>query len=312
MWICVGLGVHSLPQAADESSNLASSAVLIGSDKADVTVEDVMLYLEWISVQSGVAISDISSARVSQAVIELYALELIDGDIAGAQLYSPGLTAWLPEHLLTMNRVQRFIDLSVEKAMLATDWNAEAREYYAANLDDFVTAETITLRTLLLRTESRSMEEALAIAESLLADRLSEQSFESLVDEYSEDEAGRAVHGLMENVVRGETVPSFDEAAFSLSEPGQVSNPVESEFGVHLIQLLSKSPARTQPFNEVSAEIITGLKPEREAAYRLAIQNEARSREPSGHKVNESAVDAFMNSLGHKKLTVPSAPNLNE
>lgn len=308
MWICLGLGFYSLPQAADESSHVASNAVLIGSDEADVTVEDVMLYLEWISVRSGVAISDISSARVSQAIIELYALELIDGDAAGAQLYSPGLTAWLPEHLLIMNRVQRFIDLSVEEAMLATDWKAEAREYYAANLEDFVTAETITLRTLLLRTESRSIEEALAIAKSLLADRLPEQSFESLVDEYSEDEAGRAAHGLMENVARGETVPSFEEAAFSLSESGQVSDPVESEFGVHLIQLLDKSPARTKPFAEVSAEIISDLKPLREAGYRLAIQNEARSREPSGHKVNESAVDAFMNSLGHKKLNVPTPP----
>ena len=312
MWICLGSGVYSLPQAADESSNVASNAVLIASDEAKVTVEDVMLYLEWISMQSGVAISDISSARVSQAVIELYALELVDGDAAGAQLYSPGLADWLPEHLLRVNRVQRFIDLSVEKAMLATDWDAEAREYYAANLDDFVTPETITLRTLLLRTESRSTEEALAIAQSLVADRLAEQSFESLVDEYSEDEVGRAAHGLMENVARGQTVPSFEEAAFSLLEPGQLSDPVVSKFGVHLIQLVEKSSSQIKPFEEVSASLISDLKQSREADYRYGIQNEARSREPSGHEVNEPAIDAFMSSLGHKKLTVPKAPQFNE
>lgn len=306
------IGAYSLPQAADDSTKVPSQTVLIGSNEAEITVEDVMLYLEWLSIQSGVAIADISGARVSQAIIELYALQLVDGDATGTQLYSPGLADWLPEHLLTVNRVKRFIDLSVDKAMSVTDWDSEAREYYAVHLDDFVTPETITIRTLLLRTKSRSMEEALELAQFLVTDRLPEQSFESLVDEYSEDDAGRAAHGLMENVARGETVPSFEEAAFSLLEPGQLSDPVTSEFGVHLIKLLSKSPARTKPFEEVSATIVSDLKRSREADYRKALQNEARSREPAGYRINESAIDALMNSLGHKKLNVPTPPSLNE
>lgn len=312
IWIVIGMGAYSLPQAADDASSVPDDAVLIGSDSVEVTAGEVMLYLEWLAIKSGVPIGGISGSRVSQAVIELYALKLVDDDAAGTQLYSPGLAAWLPAHLLTENRVARFIELSVDKAMLATDWESEAREYYAVNLDDFVVPETITVRTLLLRTESRSMEEALAIAESLLVDRLPEQSFESLVDEYSEDEAGREAQGLMKNMARGETVPSFERAAFSLSEPGQLSDPVVSNFGVHLIQLVDKSPARTRSFEEVSAAIVRDLKRSRPADYRTAIQSEARSREPAGHKVNEAAVDAFMNSLGHTKLTVPKAPNFNE
>ena len=306
--ILLGMGVYSLPYAADDSSSVPSDAVLVGSDNVEVTAGEVMLYLEWLSIASGVPVADIPGARVSQAVIELYALKLVDGDAAGTQLYSPGLAAWLPEHLLAENRAKRFIDLSVDKAMSATDWDSEAREYYAANRDDFVNPESITIRTLLLRTKSRSIEEALELAQFIRTDRLPEQSFESLVDEYSEDEAGRAAHGLMKNVVRGKTVPSFEEAAFSLSEPGQLSDPVVSEFGVHLIELVSKSSARTKPFEEVSATILRELKPNREADYRRAIQNEARTREPAGYRINESAIDAFMNSLGHKKLSLPSPP----
>ena len=85
-----------------------------------------------------------------------------------------------------------------------------------------------------------------------------------------------------------------------------------SNFGVHLIELVSKSPARSKPFEEVSAEIIGRLKPIRKAEYREAIQMEARSREPAGYQINEPAIDVFMNSLGHKKTGIDNAPNLNE
>jgi parvulin-like peptidyl-prolyl isomerase len=116
----------------------------------------------------------------------------------------------------------------------------------------------------------------------------------------------------MENVARGQTVPTFEDAAFSLSEPGELSGPVVSPFGVHLIQLLSKAPARTSAFEEVSAEIVGRLKRIRKAEYREAIQNEARSREPAGYRINESAIDTFMASLGHRKLGIPKAAEYSE
>lgn len=312
LWLCLGICASPLASVADESVSPPLDTVLIGSDDIEVTVEEVMLYLEWLSIQAGVAVTDLTGQRVSQAVIELYALEIVDIDAAGTSLYSPALAAWLPEHLLTMNRVKRFIDVSVENAMLATDWESEAREFYTANLDEFVVPDTITLRTLLLTVESRSMDEALEMAETILASITPEHSFESMVVQYSEDEAGRAANGLMENVTRGQTVPSFEEAAFSLSEPGEVSDPVVSEFGVHLIELVSKSPARQSAFEEVSADIVFYLRRVREGEYREAIQNEARSREPAGYKINESAIDAFMSSLGHTRLNARQLSTVNE
>lgn len=312
LWLCLGICASPLASVADESVSPPLDTVLIGSDDIEVTVEEVMLYLEWLSIQAGVAVTDLTGQRVSQAVIELYALEIVDIDAAGTSLYSPALAAWLPEHLLTMNRVKRFIDVSVENAMLATDWESEAREFYTANLDEFVVPDTITLRTLLLTVESRSMDEALEMAETILASITPEHSFESMVVQYSEDEAGRAANGVMENVTRGQTVPSFEEAAFSLSEPGEVSDPVVSEFGVHLIELVSKSPARQSAFEEVSADIVFYLRRVREGEYREAIQNEARSREPAGYKINESAIDAFMSSLGHTRLNARQLSTVNE
>jgi peptidyl-prolyl cis-trans isomerase C len=212
------------------------------------------------------------------------------------------LEAWLPDYLLAMERVTRFINVSVDKAMDETDWESEAREYYAGNGEQFQVGESISIRTLLIRTSTRSLEEALAIANSLLTDRLPEQTFESLAEQYSEDEVGRLSGGLMENVTRGDTVLPFEEAAFSLTQPGQLSPPVVSEFGVHLIQLLDRSPSRKKSFEEVSSEIVAYLKRIRKDEYKTAIQGEARSREPAGYRINETAIDALMKDLGHSKM----------
>jgi peptidyl-prolyl cis-trans isomerase SurA len=53
---------------------------------------------------------------------------------------------------------------------------------------------------------------------------------------------------------RGEMVPAFDQAAFSL-EPGQISDPVRSPFGWHVIQVVERRSASPKPFDAVKDEI---------------------------------------------------------
>ena len=66
------------------------------------------------------------------------------------------------------------------------------------------------------------------------------ESFESLARIYSEDPGSAANGGLYKNISRGKMVKPFEAAALNLQE-GEISDPVESEFGYHLIQLVKKS-----------------------------------------------------------------------
>lgn len=66
------------------------------------------------------------------------------------------------------------------------------------------------------------------------------ESFESQARIYSEDEGSAALGGLYKNINVGQMVKPFEAAALNLQE-NEMSDPVESEFGFHLIQLIKRS-----------------------------------------------------------------------
>lgn len=66
------------------------------------------------------------------------------------------------------------------------------------------------------------------------------ESFESQARIYSEDEGSAALGGIYKNINMGQMVKPFEAAALNLQE-GEMSDPVESEFGYHLIQLVKRN-----------------------------------------------------------------------
>jgi len=72
------------------------------------------------------------------------------------------------------------------------------------------------------------------------ADIVGGESFESQARIYSEDQGTAPNGGLMKNIFKGQMVKPFEAAALNLQE-GEISDPIESEFGYHVIQLVKKS-----------------------------------------------------------------------
>ncbi|REC76771.1 peptidylprolyl isomerase [Chryseobacterium elymi] len=66
------------------------------------------------------------------------------------------------------------------------------------------------------------------------------ETFESQARIYSEDEGSAANGGLYKNIFKGQMVKPFEAAALNLQE-NEISEPIESEFGYHIIQLIRKS-----------------------------------------------------------------------
>ena len=85
------------------------------------------------------------------------------------------------------------------------------------------------------------------------------EDFAALARQHSQDQGSAVNGGDLGFVVRGQTVPAFEEAAFGL-KAGQVSQVVETTFGFHVLKVGEHRAARTVPLDEVKGEVTEFLK----------------------------------------------------
>lgn len=275
--------------------------VYYSTDAFEVTEFDRQMYLR--NAPDATAEHVGSRIRNLQALSDLYAMEVLMSDADELVLLSEVERDWIAHHAVQLEALKRYIAFEVELQLQNTDWKSEAFEVYQATPETYQLAENVSVRTLLVRIGERSEEEALHLAnEFLLQARRPGADFAELVKKNTEDEAAIADGGLIKNVERGETVEPFEKAAFALREEGELSEPVLSQFGVHLIQLVEHQSPRQKTFEEVMQSIIDELKPLRAAQYRDGIQVEARERKPAGFIEHTQALDALMLRTSDGKL----------
>ena len=145
----------------------------------------------------------------------------------------------------------------------------EVRQYYDANLSQYRTPGQVRASHVLLRVDGDD-EEVAARAAEIAAEARSGADFADLAREHSQDETNAAAGGDLGLVERGRMVPEFENAAFALAE-GEISDPVRSPFGYHVIHVTEKQEEVTQPFAEVRGAIENVLKRERSSARATAL-----------------------------------------
>jgi len=101
-------------------------------------------------------------------------------------------------------------------------------------------------------------------------------NFEELAKKYSEDDGSKAKGGDLGWIVEGQTVPQFQQAAFSLPK-GTISDLVKTEYGFHIIKVLDKETAHTKSFDEVRNEILPTVLDEKVNAEANDISNQMAS-----------------------------------
>ncbi len=143
--------------------------------------------------------------------------------------------------------------------------DAEIRGYYESNRDEFERAATARLNLAYL-SKSSSAEDSIAAlqkAESLRTEIADGADFAEVARRESSDEGSAAQGGDLGRFGRGQMVPAFEQAAFSLPV-GEVSQPVLSPFGYHLIQVQERQGDTVQ-----ARHILIPTSPSEEALDRL-------------------------------------------
>lgn len=126
---------------------------------------------------------------------------------------------------------------------------------YREQKDRFSTPEARRLAHILVATDSRSIEEARALIDTARAEIDGGKPFSEVAMERSDDPGSAAQGGDLGIAARGVFVPAFEEAAFGLTEPGEISEVVETEFGLHLIRLTELTASQIKPFEDVRADV---------------------------------------------------------
>jgi len=141
------------------------------------------------------------------------------------------------------NLLQRY---AVQKVMDDVDVkDEEAKEVYEQNKDKYISDEKVSAKHILVDDEEKCKEIKEEIDNGL--------DFSDAAAKYSSCPSSKK-GGRLGEFGKGQMVPEFEEVAFNMEE-GEISDPVKSQFGYHIIQLDKKVPAEQKSFNEVKEQV---------------------------------------------------------
>ena len=139
--------------------------------------------------------------------------------------------------------------------------DAEVQAYYDNNTERYTQPLNLRASHILLRTEGKDEAEVMAQAQDLATQAREGADFAELARQYSEDDGTKEAGGDLGPIERGQMVPEFEGAAFALAQD-EVSDPVTSMFGIHVIKATEKSGGESQTIDEVRDSIVELLKQE--------------------------------------------------
>jgi peptidyl-prolyl cis-trans isomerase C len=137
-----------------------------------------------------------------------------------------------------------------EKQLKAAISEADAKKIYDQRLTQLKPEDEVAARHILVDTEEKAKE--------LLAKIKAGGDFSALAKENSADTGSKEQGGLLGYFGRGQMVPEFEKAAFTMTK-GQVSEPVKTNFGWHIIKLEDRRRKPPPSFDEVKETILNSL-----------------------------------------------------
>jgi len=168
---------------------------------------------------------------------------------------------------------------------------AALEEYYAAHKEEFSQKEEVQAQHILVRLAENAGPEETAKANATIKEiqeKLAKgESFATLASTYSEDPGSKNKGGDLGSFGQGQMVPEFEKVAFA-TPVGKVSEPVRSKFGIHLIKVNGKTPARVQTFEEVKDKISAQLQEEKKKTAFEELIKELKKKYPVKTSVEEA------------------------
>jgi len=157
----------------------------------------------------------------------------------------------------------------------------DAKTFYDSNNSEFQNPETVKASHILFMVKKEDTEEVAkakeAAAKKAAARANKGENFTKLAKELSEEPGAKESGGDLGFFSKDRMVPEFSEVAFA-QKPGDISKPVRTQFGWHVIKVIEKKPAGTMGFDEVKDQITTYLKSTKQREVVEAVLKDLKSQ----------------------------------
>jgi parvulin-like peptidyl-prolyl isomerase len=162
---------------------------------------------------------------------------------------------------------QHWMDAQVIGKTDVTD--ADAEDFYKKNPEQFKSPERVRASHILIAVPEDAKPEVVAQkqkAAQAIADRVKKgEAFDKLAKELSEDPSAKENSGDLDFFTKEQMVPEFANAAFSMKKD-EISNPVRSSFGFHIIKVTDHKDAETVTLEKVKPQLLAYLKQQKKTA----------------------------------------------
>lgn len=272
------------PSKAETGRGLNEAAIVNGDP---IYMSEVDKQLEWISAQHKTAEQKKAFAQQKRQIQKQILNILIDQKLYEQQAEKLGVKVTNQEVENEVNRTKKLFSSEAEFAKALKDaqmtlddlreftknrllqervnnkvvgkitvTDQEMQDYYEKNKDQFKEPEQVKVSHILVKTE----DEAKKIREEIVGGL----DFAEAAKKYSTEAATKRKGGDLGFVQKGVMAAEFDQAAFAL-DVGQVSQPVKTQFGWHLIKMFEQKEARDRSFDEIKASLERMLKAQTES-----------------------------------------------
>jgi peptidyl-prolyl cis-trans isomerase C len=201
------------------------------------------------------------SERIEQMLFQMLVMKQANRDARASGLdKKPYVAAHMA--IASERTLARYQMEAAKNAIKPPDFSELAKEKYTADPTQFSEPDTATLVHLLITEGERGSDAAVKLIQKLHKRVLKNPGkLQALVMEYSDDPSKSTNQGTLKNISLATLDPDFADAARKL-EPGQLSQPVKSQFGWHIIRLDAITRGRQPEFDEIKAKIVSDLEQE--------------------------------------------------
>ena len=203
--------------------------------------------------------------------------DVVNSMLLHAQLAADAREAGFDKEQIIIERMRLAADAELAIAWIdqyiamqpGADYEKLAYENYQLNKDTYLSSPKLDVSHILISTSERSDTDAEVMANEIFLQVTEDpELFNELVLSHSEDPSASSNKGMFRNVNKGDMVKEFEDVAFAM-EAGEISRPVKTDYGYHIIRVDNHIKSRQLGFDAVKLQLIDDEKKRHEDRIKL-------------------------------------------